>query len=106
MLKALCESCHADRQQVEQEIRLTFSRLLAQLDKHQLDCLLSEMLSSFPFECVNGLLVIPADKYEMDADVRWFFEAEKNPEFRAIYERVIGRSFPWDKFEAVEDYAI
>ncbi len=94
-LRTLCEGCHEIRSGIEHDVKLEFARLLAALDQEQIASLMPQILDAKADGVENGVVIKSGDAYEIDASVRWFQEAWRQPAFRPIYDSVTGTKTDW-----------
>ena len=94
-LRTLCAECHERRAAIEHDVKLEFARLLAMLDGHQVENLMEQILTTKARGVENGVVIMSADMYSIETEVRWFQEAWRHPEFRPIYDSVTATTTDW-----------
>ena len=99
ILMTLCNQCHSDRQEKEDDARLALARLFSRLPNKtgaddSLLCLVQSMVSASGKNDATPIMD-DLENIEYISDVRWYLYACENKSGRRMYEHVIGRKPKW-----------
>jgi len=103
LLITVCDECHETRQKWEDAARMSLARMFTRLSLEELEDLAFDAISVAANPDVTPK-VTDTFEFEFQGNIRWYWEACRRPELRAIYDEVTGAKTDWERIDAEGAY--